>query len=256
MNTKEKNDMSENKKRKGQSKLAFPLGLLVIIFAVVGVIFAVGAGIDTVKDLTDNSGKKLEYEKLLVPVVMYDPDMFDDISAANIEQLTVSAVWAIIKDEGIYPGKYVTDDQGNVVIPAADVSAKFAELYGTDIAPTHIGVKGYSGEFTFNEQNQSYLVTSAGAVAIYTPVVTDIDKSSNTVVLNVGYIAAEAWAQDAYGNYIQPEPSKFVKVTLRENESGYYISAIQATDAPENAAPGVIVETVAHTTAAESTTEE
>lgn len=244
--------MAENKKRKGQSKLAFPLGLLVIIFAVVGVIFAINAGIDTVKDLTDNSEKKLEYEELLVPVVMYDPDMFDDISAANIDQLTVSAVWAVIKDDDIYPGKYTTDDQGNVLIPAADVTKKFAELYGTDIVPTHIGVKGYSGEFTFNEQNQCYLVTSAGAVAIYTPVVKDIEKSSNTVVLNVGYIAAEAWAQDASGNYIQPEPSKYVKVTLRENENGYYISAIQATDAPENADPGVIVETVAHTTAATS----
>lgn len=244
--------MAENKKRKGQSKLAFPLGLLVIIFAIIGVIFAVGTGINTVKDLTDNSGKKLEYEKMLVPVVMYDPDMFDDISAANIEQLTVSAVWAVIKDEDIYPGKYSTDDQGNVVIPAADVSAKFAELYGTDVAPTHNGVKGYSGEFTFNEQSQCYLVTSAGSVAIYTPVVRDIKKSSNTVVLDVGYIAAEAWAQDASGNYIQPEPGKFVKVTLRENDKGYYISAIQASDAIENADPGIIIETVAHTTAATS----
>ena len=78
-------------------------------------------------------------------------------------------------------------------------------------------------------------------------------------MLNVGYISAEAWAQDAYGNYIRPEPSKYVKVTLRENENGYYISAIQSTDAPENAAPGVIVETVAHTTVAtseESSTQE
>ncbi len=247
--------MAENKKRKGQSRLAFPLGLLIIIFAVVGVIFAVGTGINTVKDLTDNSEKKLEYEELLVPVVMYDPDMFDDISAANIEQLTVSAVWAVIKDEDIYPGKYPTDDQGNVVIPADDVTAKFAELYGTDVTPTHIGVKGYSGEFTFNEQNQCYLVTSAGSVAIYTPVVKDIQKSSNTITLNVGYIASEAWAQDSSGNYIQPEPSKFVNVTLRENEKGYYISAIQATDAPENADPGVIIETIPAATTA-STTEE
>ena len=47
--------MAENKKRKGQSKLAFPLGLVIIIFAVIGVIFAVGAGIEGVKKLTDNS---------------------------------------------------------------------------------------------------------------------------------------------------------------------------------------------------------
>ncbi len=239
--------MAENKKRKGQSKLAFPLGLAIIIFAVVGVIFAVSAGVEGVKKLTDNSEKKIEYESMLIPVVMYDPDMFDDVSAANIDQLTVCSVWAVIKDESIYPGKYDTDDQGNIMIPAQEVEKKFAELFGTDVVPTHIGVKGYFDEFTFNEQSRCYLVTSAGAVPIYTPEVFEINKSSNTVVLTVGYLASEAWAQDSSGNFIQPEPSKYVKITLRENESGYYISAIQATDTPENAEPGVTLPPVATT---------
>ncbi len=240
--------MSNNKTRKGQNKFAFPLGLVIIIFAVVGVIFAVGAGVDGVKKLTDNSGKKLEYETMLIPVVMYDPNMFDDVSAANIDQLTVCAVWGVIKDEDIYPGRYETDDQGNIMIPAQDVEKKFAELFGTDVVPTHIGVKGNFDEFTFNEQSRCYLVTSAGTVPIYTPKVTEIDKTSNTVVLTVGYLAAEAWAQDSAGNFIQPEPSKYVKITLRENNSGYYISAMQATDAPENAEPGITLQTTAPAT--------
>ncbi|MBQ8026838.1 MAG: hypothetical protein IJ261_01830 [Clostridia bacterium] len=240
--------MSNDKKRKGQSKLAFPLGLVIIIFAVIGVIFAVSAGIDGVKNLTDNSEKKLEYETMLIPVVMYDPDMFDDVSSANIDQLTVCAVWGVIKDEDIYPGKYETDDQGNIMIPAEDVEKKFAELFGTDAVPTHIGVKGNFDEFSFNEQSRCYLVTSAGTVPIYTPKVTEIDKTSNTIVLTVGYISGEAWAQDSAGNFIQPEPSKYIKVTLRENDNGYYISALQATDAPENAEPGVTLLTTAPVT--------
>ncbi|MBQ7101743.1 MAG: hypothetical protein IJN81_08920, partial [Clostridia bacterium] len=130
--------MTESKKRKGQSKLAFPLGLAVIILAVVGVIFSVGAGIDGIKDLTDKSEKKIEYETMLIPVVMYDPDMFDDVSAANLDQLTVCAVWGVIKDESIYPGKYETDNSGNIMIPAEEVNKKFAELFGTDVIPTHI----------------------------------------------------------------------------------------------------------------------
>ncbi len=239
--------MAEAKKRKGQNKFAFPIGLVIIIFAVIGVIFAVSAGVDGVKKLTDNSAKKLEYESMLIPVVMYDPDMFDDITAANIDQLTVCSVWAVIKDESIYPGKYDTDDQGNIMIPAEAVAKKFAELFGTEIVPTHIGVKGYFDEFAFNEQTRCYLVTSAGTVPIYTPEVVDIEKSSNTISLTVGYLAAEAWAQDSSGAFVQPEPSKYVKVTLRENENGFYISAMQATDAPENAEPGVTLPTVATT---------
>lgn len=248
--------MTKDTKRKGQNKLAFPLGLAIIIFAVVGVIFAVSSGINAVKDLTDNSEKKLEYETMLIPVVMYDPDMFDDVSAANINQLTVCAVWSIIKDEEIYPGKYETDDQGNIMIPAEDVEKAFAKLFGTDVIPTHIGVKGNFDEFSFNEQSRCYLVTSAGTVPIYTPKVTEIDKTSNTVVLTVGYLAAEAWAQDSAGNFIQPEPSKYVNITLRENDNGYYISAMQATDAPENAEPGVTLQTTAPVTLPESTSEE
>ncbi len=248
--------MTKDKKRKGQNKLAFPLGLAIIIFAIVGVIFAVGSGINAVKDLTDNSEKKIEYETMLIPVVMYDPDMFDDVSSANLNQLTVCAVWSIIKDEEIYPGKYETDDQGNIMIPAEDVEAEFAKLFGTDVVPTHIGVKGNFDEFSFNEQSRCYLVTSAGTVPIYTPKVTEIDKTSNTIVLTVGYLAAEAWAQDSAGNFIQPEPSKYVNVTLRENDNGYYISAMQATDAPENAEPGVTLQTTAPLTLPEASTEE
>lgn len=248
--------MAENKKRKGQSKLAFPLGLVIIIFAVIGVIFAVGAGIEGVKKLTDNSEKKIEYESMLIPVVMYDPDMFDDVSAANINQLTVCSVWAVIKDEDIYPGKYDTDDQGNIMIPAQDVEKKFAELFGSSVVPTHIGVKGDFDEFSFNEQSRCYLVTSAGTVPIYTPEVVDIDKSSNTVTLTVGYLASEAWAQDSSGKFVQPEPSKYVKITLREDETGYYISAMQATDAPENAEPGVTLPPVATTAPSATSGEE
>jgi len=248
--------MSKDKKRKGQSKLAFPLGLAVIIFAIVGVVFAVNAGIDGVKKLTDNSAKKIEYENMLIPVVMYDPDMFDDVSSAKLDQLTVCAVWGIIKDKKNYPGKYETDDQGNIMIPAEDVEKEFAKLFGTDVIPTHIGVKGNFDEFAFNEQSRCYLVTSAGTVPIYTPKVVEIDKTSNTVVLTVGYLAAEAWAQDSAGNFIQPEPSKYVKVTLRENNNGYYISAMQTTDTPEDAQPGVTLPTTAVVPAPETLNEE
>lgn len=247
--------MAETKKRRGSNKAAFPLGLILILFAVVGVIFSVNAGIKGVKKLTDNTAKKLEYQEWLVPVVMYDPDMFDDVSSADIDQLTVCAVWAIIKDDSIYPGVYETDDVGNIMIPQADVNKKFAELFGTDAVPTHVGVKGYFDEFTYSEQSQCYLVTSTGSVPIYTPKVISVKKSSNTVVLTVGYLAGEAWAQAEDGSYIEPAPTKYVNITLRENNDGYYISAMQATDAPENADPGETVLTAAPETTEPEETE-
>lgn len=245
--------MAKAKKRRGSNKAAFPLGLILIVFAVIGVIFSVSAGVNGVKKLTDKTEKKLAYQEWLVPVVMYDPDMFDDVSSADINQLTVCAVWAIIKDDSIYPGVYETDDVGNIMIPQKDVNKKFAEMFGTDAVPTHIGVKGYFDEFTYSEQSQCYLVTSTGSVPIYTPKVMEIKKSANTVVLTVGYLAGDGWAQAADGSYIEPAPTKYVNITLRENNDGYYISAMQATDAPENAAPGETLVTAPAETEAETT---
>lgn len=221
-------------KRKGRSKLAFPLGLIIIIFAIVGMVLSVFKGIDFVKKLFDDSDEKAAYQKMLTPIVMYDPDLFDDITTADIDQLTACAVWAIIKDTDNYDGKYQTDDQGRVVIPVEDVNDKFKELFGSDVVPTHVGVTSFDEEFTYNEPGQCYLVNSVGSVPIYTPKITDIKKNSNTITLNVAYLAAEGWAQDSAGNFIEPEPTKYVTVILRNsNDNNYYISAITTADINE-----------------------
>ena len=79
---------------------------------------------------------------------------------------------------------------------------------------------------------------------------------SSCLKRNRNNLAAEAWAQDEAGNFIQPEPSKYVKVTLRESSNGYYISAMQATDAPENAEPNVTLQATVPATLPENPTEE
>lgn len=63
----------------------------------------------------------------------------------------------------------------------------------------------------------------------------DVDKSGNTIVLTVGYLGGDQWAQDAEGNMVAPEPDKYMKVTLRERDGAYYISALQSTLPPETA---------------------
>lgn len=52
---------------------------------------------------------------------------------------------------------------------------------------------------------------------------------------------------------VAPEPDKYVKVTLREKDGNYYISAMQATASPEVATTTPVSTTAA--APAESTTE-
>ena len=81
---------------------------------------------------------------------------------------------------------------------------------------------------------------------------TRADKKKNMIVLTVGYLPSGGWAQDTDGKMVAPEPDKYVKVTLREKDGNYYISAMQATASPEVATTTPVSTTTAP---AESTTE-
>lgn len=118
---------------------ALPLGIIVIIFAVVGLIVSVIGAVNAVKGVVDNSAKEKEtYQKLLIPVVMNDIDEFDDVTKANMSQLIEASVWSIIKSD-ISTDKYATED-GVLLFPQEDVEKAFTKLFGTDVEIKHQSV--------------------------------------------------------------------------------------------------------------------
>ena len=114
----------ENAKKK--NKLSFFVGVIAIILAVIGAITVIGFISDTVKGLTDNTKQKKEYEKFLTPVVMFDPDPFDDLNQADVSQLVNSAVWALLmSDEGTEQYSYSEGETFGIVVPQADIEKHF-----------------------------------------------------------------------------------------------------------------------------------
>lgn len=222
------------KKKKRAHPWAFPLGLAIAVLTVTGLVTVVLAGINTVKRAVVKAKNIEEYNKMLIPVVMNDPDMFDDVSKANMGQLLEISIWAILRSD-ISPDKY-DYVENNMVIPEADVTAQYTKLFGTEVPPVHNTVSGYGYEFVYNSTEKQYLIPLTGIEPIYTPRVTEVHKKSNTIVLTVAYLAADGWAQNETGDMIAPEPDKYVKVTLREGSDGnYYITAMQLMSAPEAA---------------------
>lgn len=222
----------QNRKHKrGARRWAFPLGLLIAALAVVGAVTVIVAGVHAVQKAVEKSRNFDDYNRLLTPVVMNDPDAFDDITKANPAQLIDISIWSILKSD-LSPDRYEYDD-GGMVIPEADVTAEFEKLFGTEIQPTHATVEGYGYEFVYDAAKQTYTIPLTGIVPTYTPRVVDVDKSSNTIVLTVGYLGGDQWAQDGEGNMVAPEPDKYMRVTLREKDGAYYISALQNTAATE-----------------------
>lgn len=217
---------------KTDRKWALPLGIIVIAFAVVGIIFAGTSAVKGLINLFDNSNEqKQKYQALLIPVVMNDIDEFDDVTKANMSQLIESAIWSIIKGD-VRTDEYEMDGD-RILFPQKEVEEAFINLFGTDVKIEHQTVYSTAFEFEYDSDKQAYRVPITGVDATYTPRVLEIDDKKGTVVLTVAYLSGSEWTQAENGDLIPPVPSKYVKITLRQKDKSYYISAIQATDAPE-----------------------
>lgn len=214
-----------------KSKWAFPLGLVIVLLAVVGLVFLVLLSVDGIQKITDNGKQKKAYESFLLPIVMNDPNTFDDITQADMEQLLDSTIWSLIK-KNVETDKYDYFED-KLLVPQKDVEKQFAKMFGKDVKPKHQTVNGSEYQFEYDESKQAYKIPVFGMENTYTPKVLKIDKKSSSIVLTVGYISGSEWTQDEYGKMVEPDPSKYVKITLRTKGGSNYVSAIQATDPPE-----------------------
>ena len=229
------NQMAKNKGKK--NRLAFPVGIIAGILAIVGLITTVNFAIDTVKKFTDKTFEKAEYEKMLEPVVMFDPDPFDDLTQADVSQLLNCAVWNLLMSEES-DSKY-SYSQGSVFgleVPQSDIEASFNKLFGNeiDIASLHSSIDMSEYEITYNAASQSYILPITGVESAYTPKVYEIENQGSSKILSVGYINNLAWAQIEGDELAAPEPDKYMKITLRESsEKELYVASIQAVGVQE-----------------------
>ncbi|MBQ6265209.1 MAG: hypothetical protein IJK60_07155 [Clostridia bacterium] len=232
---------------KKKSKLAFPLGMLIIIFSIIGIVATVKAGVTLFKDLTDNSAQKAEYEEFLRPVVMYDPDPFDDVRSADITQLVNAAIWSLITQSNSTEAfSYSTGDNMGILIPVEQVTDEFIRLFGgeIDIASQYNSIDMSSHDITYDSAQGGFIIPITSLEVAYTPEVYEIEKKANSIILSVGYIGSKAWAEIDGNEYVAPQPDKFMKITLRQGDRGYYIASLQSVNAQEVANAPTVAATV------------
>ena len=229
--------MAKAKKSKGgKNSLAFPIGVIASILALVGLITVISFGINTVKNISDKTAEKKEYETILAPVVMFDPDPFDDLTQADVSQLLNCAVWSLLMSpEGTDKHSYSEGENFGLEVPQKDIETHFINLFGTeiDIASMFSSIDMSEYDILYDAALQSYILPITGVESAYTPKVYSIEKQGNSDILTVGYIGNKAWVQIADGEYQAPEPDKYMKITFRERSGGMYVSSIQAVDGQE-----------------------
>lgn len=232
-------NISENgqtAQKSGRKKSSLAAGLIVIVFAAVGLVCSISFAVNKIADFAEQKQqvKFNEYASLLISAAAIDIEPFDDITGADMKELIEMSVWSVISSAED-PNSFEFES-GSLIVPAETVEAAFTHFFGTQRTAEHMTVQGYGYEFTYNTTENAYYIPITSLTPIYTPKVTEIEKKGNAVTVTVGMINSDRWLQDGEtGDLSSPDPDKFVKVTFREENGSRYISAVRTLSSPETA---------------------
>ncbi len=232
------------------------VGVLVILLAFYGV-FQLGVlGVSWLKDRAADKATDASavYYNYLIPVAAIDIDPFEDVTAADMNELVEMAVWGLL-NSGLDPTQYVYDGD-ELLLPEMQVEASFIHYFGNQRAIQHTTVEGYGYRFNYDAAGHVYRIPLTTITPLYTPVITETETKGDSTVLTVGYLNTGLYDLDPFtGELSAPQPDKFVKVTLRAAAAGTYISAVRSMGVPEVAATLPVYTTAAPGEETEAETE-
>ena len=202
--------------------------------AVIGLITVIVFGVRATENLIDNSKQKQEFEKIILPVLMFDPVPFEDPNEMGDLALLRSSIWAAILDNS---DKYMIGDGNLVSVPQSDVDVACAKLFGSSVTLKHQAFEDYISMYSYDQETKTYYVP-VDVTALYTPKVEEITRNGDSFELLVGYITpTNQWIQSLSGEVTEPTPSKYMIYVLQKVDDNYQLTGIK--DPPDGVVPGV-----------------
>lgn len=223
--------------KRGKHPMAAPLGFLVLILALVGVISLLISGWGLLKKAVDGTPLKQEMTEFLNPIMLQNPSAFKNgKEAASSPSCIKAALWQVTETERIRMRqkkddcRFSADDGDRLLIPEKEVTTAFQNLFGKDFSPDTSLFAETSDAFSiwYDKEAKQYHVPAFTA-SLYQPVIDTVKKKDGAYLVRVGYVAATDIAVDNQGNDIPPTPddaSVFQQYTIKKTADGYQLTAI------------------------------
>ncbi len=231
--------------RRGQRRYVAVLGLIVLIFALIGVISTVVTGYNIIKKARDTSYLREDMYYTLLPLMQYAPTAFDNVNDSKQDALIQAALYHITNREYVrqqqdseYVTPYDTDEFGRTMVPIADVTAAYNELFGADTVPychTFGDDAGAYFTYEYNEEENLYYVPYSTTSSAYEPVLDTIQRVSNFYKVRVGYVHLQDITVDDHGNQVIDiaHATYFQLYTVERLEDGSFVIRSVADETTE-----------------------
>lgn len=225
----------EEHERNRRRRMRQMLGLGIFILVLIGALNVLAFAVNGVASLFDDSEKRMEYGDRLQTLVMLDPlpfaslDQMDDSTARLIKE---SAIWSAMysaQRAGSLDHYERDPDTDALIMPAVEVDAAVAALYGPNYKITHGSFEGVDMNYQYSEEKQGYFIPVTGQMGLYNPDVISLKKKDGKLYVTVGYIPTAAITGD-YSLTTPSDPSKYMDYVFEKQGKEYYLVALQTSD--------------------------
>ena len=231
-------DTSRRRRHRRRRTMTAALGAVILIFSLIGIgVVAynlIGAGYRTVKSYLGPSETPAFFAGYIGPVVALDPEPFASIDKADPDWMLETAVWSAAKT-GSENGVYSFDEQGRVVVPAADVQKSFEQFFGKTVKPDYHSFTQNDTSFEYDTKGKCFYIPTSAVYSIFTPKVSKIVRNDSQVTLTVQYLPSTGWTQKPGNPATPPAPSKTMIYVLTGSRGRYAVSAVKKAPAAASA---------------------
>ena len=223
-------------KRRGKYAYAAPVGFLVSILSIVGVIALCMSLVGYIREKRDTSALEKELYYYLQPLLIYSPEPFSDAAKKDQDVFLSAACYKvmieeqnrILHEEDDTP-KYDEEQETTCYfVPEEVVEDAYHELFGSKAKLTHRSVEGSGIEY--HKTEKYYLIPVGKLEPGYKIVIDKVTVKKDRYEVRVGFVPVTDIKYDEHGEAIEPtadQATHFQTYTLTRNKDKgtYYIKS-------------------------------
>lgn len=229
-----KESVPKRVRRRRHIRYAAPLGFLVLLFAVIGVIAVIVTAVSGIVTAQDDTPLREELYTFLDPVMQFCPSTFEKVeTASDPDSLLLAAAYRVAETERIRQLREKDQESRyelettlyRMIVPQKDVEDAYKALFG-QVTPKHHTV---GTEIEYNAEKSCYYIPMSLNTSGYTPVLGKISHKKDVYTVEVGYVAVADIEYDARGRALDPpiDKAKYRQTyTVEKRDNGWCLLAV------------------------------